>query len=274
MINNKYIDSYGIICFNIDNLINISIDKLLDIDLNNINKIISSCNHLNEIINSDLNKIKILMIRRRHSLNYVQFIRGKYTMVNIYKIFKLMTNLENKMILENNFDYLWNELWKNSAKNKNYKKEYLNSKKKFEKLKENNFYDLFKENNLSNYLEPEWEFPKGKKNNNETTLYCAMREFMEETNLKINNINIFKNINFIEEKYKGTDNKYYRHLYYLAISNNNLKLNNIDNISEVGDINWFNYEEAQKKIRPYHLNKINLINNMYNLISNIIKINL
>jgi 8-oxo-dGTP pyrophosphatase MutT (NUDIX family) len=141
-------------------------------------------------------------------------------------------------------------------------------------LKENNFYELLEENNLSNYLEPEWEFPKGKKNMNETPLTCAIREFNEETNLNINNIKIFENINCIEEKYRGSDNKFYKHLYYLAISNHDLEFNNIDNISEVGDINWFTIEDAINKIRLYYINKIELINNIYNLINNIIKINI
>jgi len=269
MVNITYLNSYGIICFKIDNSLNISIDKLIDYNINNIINLQE--NNLNSEI---INKIKILMIRRRHSLNYVQFIRGKYTIVNLYKIFKLMTICENQMILENNFDYLWNELWRGTAINKNYKKEYLNSKKKFYKLQENNFYDLYKENNLSNFTEPEWEFPKGKKNMNESNLLCAKREFMEETNIKINNIKIFRNINLIEEKYKGTDNKYYKHLYYLGMANSNLKLNNIDNINEVGDIKWLKYDDALKKIRSYNTNKINLINNIYNLIVNIIKNNI
>ena len=264
---NKYINSYGIICFKIDETINISIDKLINAEIDSTNYKINNDINLND-------KIKILMIRRRHSLNYVQFIRGKYTMANLSKIFKLMTNYENKLILNNNFNYLWHELWRDTAKNKNYKKEYLHSKNKFNKLKENNFYELLEENNLSNYLEPEWEFPKGKKNMNETSLTCAIREFNEETNININNIKIFENINCIEEKYRGSDNKFYKHLYYLAISNHDLEFNNIDNISEVGDINWFTIEDAINKIRLYYINKIELINNIYNLINNIIKINI
>ena len=293
----KYINSYGIICFNVHNLIDISIeeiikyissnnqilDKINNNQLNTLeNKQLNTLenNQLNNFKNNQLNnfenkidnydKIKILMIRRRHSLNYVQFIRGKYTLFNLNKIFKLMTKSENILIKNNNFEYLWNELWCDTAKNKNYKKEYLNSKNKFNKLKENNFYNLLEENNMSDYLEPEWEFPKGKRNNKETSLLCAMREFKEETNININNINIFKNIECIDEKYKGTDNKYYKHSYYMAISNNNFKLNTIEHISEVGDINWFNINDALNKIRNYNINKLELINNIYYFINKII----
>ncbi len=40
--------------------------------------------------------------------------------------------------------------------------------------------DLMEETNTS-WIEPEWGFPKGRRNNQETDLDCALREFKEET---------------------------------------------------------------------------------------------
>jgi hypothetical protein len=115
-------------------------------------------------------KIKILMVRRKQSLNYIEFVRGKYDLYNIQhlaKIFSLMTREENLKILSSNFDELWNEIWKETAKSKIYQKEFNLSKLKFEELKENNFFNLLEDSKLSQYNEPEWGFPKGRRNSNE-----------------------------------------------------------------------------------------------------------
>ena len=34
----------------------------------------------------------------------------------------------------------------------------------------------------SKFIEPEWGFPKGRRNNKEKDINCAIREFYEETN--------------------------------------------------------------------------------------------
>jgi len=274
MNNIRYLNSYGIISFHIDESIDISLNK---INLYLLNKYvtINNFNYKNlsniQFLSNYYDKIKILMIRRRHSLNYVQFIRGKYDInnkENINKLFQLMTINENELIQNNSFDFLWNELWKNNAQNDDYKKEYLISENKFNILKKKNFYNLLSIS--SKYEEPEWEFPKGKRNYNEDNLTCAIREFIEETNINIDKINILKNISCIEEKYKGTNNKYYKHLYYMAITPNEFELNTIENIHEVGDIQWLTIKEALSKIRNYYVNKINLIHEIYFFILNLI----
>jgi len=140
--------SYGIVCFNIADINNKQIEnffynKFLDIGEYNY----SNLNNLSLIPNF-YDKIKILMVRRKHSLNYIEFIRGKYDIDNkqqINKLFKLMTIQENIKILNSNFDELWNELWKETAKSKIYQKEFNLSKLKFEDLKANNFYNLLGE---------------------------------------------------------------------------------------------------------------------------------
>ena len=59
-------------------------------------------------------KIKYLMICRKDSLGYVDFIRGKYSTVNLDYIKSMideMTNKEKNYILEKSFDELWNTIW-------------------------------------------------------------------------------------------------------------------------------------------------------------------
>ena len=60
-----------------------------------------------------------------------------------------------------------------------------------------------------------WEFPKGRKNYNEHSLCCALRELHEETNINLNWINIDQTPPIVYN-YKGLDDNYYRTIYYTA----------------------------------------------------------
>ena len=78
-----------------------------------------------------------LLIRRKDSIGYVEFMRGKY---NIYSklyltnIISEMTNEEKERLLTNKFDTLWKNLWGNDI-NTQYRGEEKNSRDKFESLK-------------------------------------------------------------------------------------------------------------------------------------------
>jgi len=182
-----------------------------------------------------------------------------------------MTKEENLKIINNNFEFLWNELWKDTAKSKIYQKEFNLSKIKFEELKYNNFYNLLSENNLSNYQEAEWGFPKGRRNNNEQNITCAMREFNEETCLGFDNLHILERLNCAEEEYTGTNGIKYKHIYYLASSDKELELsiNNECQIYEIGDMAWFTIPEALEKIRSYNEKKIVMIKQIYFFLINL-----
>ena len=274
---NEPIISYGIICFNIN--------KDLGIYQKNIDKYfynkyidISEYNYVNlnniKLIPYYYDKIKILMIRRKHSLNYVDFIRGKYDVNNkehLIKIFNLMSQEENIKIKTTNFEYLWNNLWQNTAINKIYQKEYEISRLKYNELQHYNFYNLL-DNNLSQYLEPEWEFPKGRRNMSEKNIDCALREFNEETNINLNDINILERINCTNEDYIGTNLINYRHTYYLASCTNEIELN-IDNENqsyEIGALEWLTIPQAIEKIRTYYDKRVKMIHQLYFFILNLI----
>jgi 8-oxo-dGTP pyrophosphatase MutT (NUDIX family) len=272
------VTSYGILCFNINSELNITnkkikyyfYNKFLNLDeynYNNLNNI--------KLISDYYDKIKILMIRRRNSLNYVDFIRGKYDINNkiqINKLFQLMSRDENLKIKKDDFNDLWNDLWKETATIKIYQKEYSDSKIKFMELKTNNFYGLLDDNNLSIYLDTEWEFPKGRRNFNEKNLNCAMREFTEETGYKQDEINILERLSCVDEEYIGTNNITYRHVYYLASCTEIFEENKIQNNNyEISDIKWLTVKEAINKLRPYYTVKIKMIHQIYFFIINLIE---
>ena len=156
-----------------------------------------------------------LMIQRRDTLGFVEFMRGKYNLDNyryIYNLFSIMTREERLRIVNNNFDYLWNKLWMDKN-TKQYHNEYDNSKKKFEALKsgfeaDDTIINLQIINNSVEYSweTTEWGFPKGRRNLKETNLDCANREFQEETGLTKEDYIILNQFEPVEEIFLGTNN--------------------------------------------------------------------
>lgn len=248
--------SCGIICFNISKFSMFKIENFL------YNKFIEiedyNYKNLNYIkkINKYKKDIKFLLIQRKHSLSYIEFLRGRYdekNQTNIDKLFSLMSLDEIKKIKETEFQILWDNLWLKTARNKNYLKEMNTSKKKFNYIKNNNLLN----NVSSQYIYPEWGFPKGRRNKYEKNIDCAKREFIEETNFT--NFSLFNRINKVEETFIGTNNIDYKHIYYIAGSENT-ELELLNDNYEIGNIGWFTIDEVINILRPYDITKINLIN--------------
>jgi 8-oxo-dGTP pyrophosphatase MutT (NUDIX family) len=222
------------------------------------------------ILSQAMSSIKFLLVQRKHSLGYVDFLRGKYRVDNIDGInflFQHMNQNEINKIKSYTFDDLWRELWNNDEVKMNYiQKEYLASKQKFEKLKDS--YDIelnldFYINNVQPlYNSNEWGFPKGRKNKFENSKDCAIREFSEETNIPKEKIKIIEMIEPIEENLIGTNGIKYRHIYYIAEIKDNY-LPEIKGNNEIGDINYFSYNDAHSIIREYHLDKKEVLTNVY-----------
>ena len=169
------------------------------------------------------NKIQYLMIKRKHSLGFVEFMRGKYPLHNyeyIINIFNEMSNEEKEKIKISTFSELWNYLWGEQI-GIQYRGEEKISKEKFEAMKEGIetkiSYNLEKiiENCDYNWTGTEWGFPKGRRNYQEKDLNCALREFEEETGYLKSNIKLIQNIIPYEEIFTGSNMKSYKHKYFL-----------------------------------------------------------
>ena len=224
----------------------------------------------------------LLLVQRKDSISYIEFIRGKYSITNTTKLLTILTNItkyEINMILSHNFDYLWNQLWSSNIDKtsvKKFEKEYSASQKKFNFIKSKsntiNIYDILSVLKI-NYIDTEWGIPKGRRNLNESDINVAQREFEEETNINSSQYSIIKSINPIRERFLGTNNIKYDHIYYLAITNDNIipsiDHNNINQIIEIKNINFFTKEHAIKLIRKYETEKKKIINYGFNIINNI-----
>ena len=234
----------------------------------------SSDNDIKNTINPEY-----LLIRRKDTIGYVEFMRGKYNIhskMYLLNIISEMTNDEKTRLLTETFDFLWNKLWGNDIRNQ-YRSEEKNSRDKFESLKNgivlnNDDYSLEtlinEANKIHQWEETEWGFPKGRHNNQEKDLSCALREFEEETGISRSNINIIHNIIPFEEIFTGSNYKSYKHKYYVAYMNNDIEIMNSYQHTEVSKMEWKSYESAMRLIRSYNLEKKEVLTRVNTLIAN------
>ena len=128
---------------------------------------------------------------------------------------------------------------------------------------------LIKESSIiDEWLEPEWGFPKGRRNYMEKDYDCAIREFCEETGYKSNLLINVNNLLPFEEIFTGSNYKSYKHKYYLAnMSYESTKNTDSFQKSEVSKMEWKNFNNSIKSIRSYNLEKINLITKINEIIN-------
>jgi len=221
------------------------------------------------------NQLQYLMIRRKDTLGYIDFMRGKYSVFNkdyIINMLKQMTGEEKELLKSGDFDLLWKRIWGNFNISNQYRAEENVSREKYNSLFngilfKNDFYkleDLIEESNYhDNWTEAEWGFPKGRRNYQESDYECALREFSEETGYNAKVIKNIKNILPFEETFTGSNYKSYKHKYYLTFMEveNTLKTNNFEP-TEVSKMEWKSYDECMKSIRHYNLEKKRVLTNI------------
>lgn len=232
---------------------------------------ISNCDQLYTVA-TYMKTIQFLLVRRKHSLGYMEFVRGKYVKDNIDGItylFQQMTPLEIQKLKTMEFEDIWIDMWGGDIKKISLnKKEYIESKSKFDCLKNKtdvelglDFYVKFAK---PLYDTPEWGFPKGRKSKGESDLECAMREFCEETGYEPEHINVLSDVTPIVENIIGTNGVSYRHIYFLAEDlTDTIPSINEHNKNEIGDIGYYIFDDAYQLLRDYHVEKRAIIRNVF-----------
>ncbi len=213
-------------------------------------------------------KLHFLLIKRRNTLGFVQFVRGQYSISNpeyIQKLFNVMTEEEIQLIKTNDFTYLWRYLWKISEKDNTFSYDYKISLSKYNEIwnsKSNINIDYFISKRSTNYVDQEWGFPKGRKNSSETNVDTAVREFYEETGIDTKHIKVLNKK--LIERYISYDDIEYKNIYYLAKYLGDQKTFSVSNkkeqFIEVSDIRFFTSQGAIDAIRDYSLKKKAIIN--------------
>lgn len=156
--------------------------------------------------------IKFLLIQRKDTIGFIDFVRGKYSNTNDVKLLvEEMTENEKSTLVKLTFRNIWNNMWYNK-KSSIYINDYATSIKKYKLI---DIYNMINGSCPSKFTDTEFGFPKGRKNKNESRLECAVREFREETGYETSEIIIQPDIQFSEVFY-GTNTLVYKHTYFLA----------------------------------------------------------
>lgn len=239
---------------------------------------ITSCGNI--IYRDDKENPEVLMIQRKDSLCFIDFVRGKYDNHNISYMQTLIDKCsvdEKHRLLNTSFRELWKDLWllnDDFAANDDYLKCLI----KFNKIKEGfQINDKFIsintliENSQYKYPHSEWEFPKGRRNMNENDFECAKREFKEETNYDSIDYDIINNLSPFKEEFLGENNVKYKYIYFIGKLCNydkvlSLDPNNNEQITEIKDIQWLTKEAALDKCRDYHHSRKQLIHKIFDFI--------
>jgi 8-oxo-dGTP pyrophosphatase MutT (NUDIX family) len=222
-------------------------------------------------------ELQFLMIRRKDTLGFMDFMRGKYSIYNkeyLLNLLNEMTIHEKSGLLSNGFTELWGKLWCNQSGQ--YIQEERSSRDKFETLisgvmtHDGDNYTLAslieESNSCSQWEEAEWGFPKGRRNHNEKDIDCALREFEEETGYRGNAT--IENLQPFEEIFMGSNFKSYKHKYYLMKVDSDI-CRPFDE-TEVSKIEWKTYDECLASIRSYNLEKKRVIEDIYKCLTNYI----
>lgn len=244
-------------------------------------------------------KLYFLMINRRHSINYLEYIKHRfiyynqktnsyYCNINQAKyIFEHLTIKEYEKIKlsaaegPQGFENLWkNDIFKYNTFVKKYefdqsmkkhKQFYKGIKSKYNHISLCNVMNKYK----PLYTETEWGFPKGRSIEKEDFLTCAKREWKEETGLDDACVKMINTIPITEE-YMGSNKVKYKITYYIGEYidkdkdkdtpfkvNVGVDENNSQQCMEIRDVQWFTYEEVLRKIRPYYRDKKRIFNEVY-----------
>lgn len=218
---------------------------------------------------------QFLLVQRKDSLCYVEFIRGKYTLHNRAYISHLLSNMtreERHRLSSMSFDDLWCNFWQDD-RSKRFLNEYNQSRTRFEQLRAGFGLKTVSSGeivatDLANliatsgpgYEETEWGFPKGRRNIDETDGNCAVREFSEETGLLGSDVEPLRPCRSFEETFTGSNKVRYRHVYYVVRATSEDLLDgaegsppprpvSVHQNREIRRVAWFGRTEVLARIR-------------------------
>lgn len=197
----------------------------------------------------DVNNVEVLMIRRKDSMAYTEFMRGRYDPSDIEYVKKLVENMTKQEISKlhkETFESLWNKLWTCPERHDH---ELKISKERYEVVKH-----VF--STTSVYTEPEWGFPKGRRLKCETDEQCAEREFYEETNIPRSSYIIVSGVK-LEEVFYGTNNVLYGHRYLVALLKSPATVDIHQKFTsmqrrEISAIGWKSLSDCSALTRPHY----------------------
>ena len=219
---------------------------------------------------------EFLMIRRKDTLGYMDFMRGKFPIYQKNYILNMMTQMtiDEKNRLRQKYREYHNHEMGGTVQNQNTIKEKIHALIVGINHPDGSFYDLAALLDESDHIsehwhEPEWGFPKGRRNMQENDYDCALREFSEETGYATTVLQNIRNILPFEEIFIGSNYKSYRHKYYIMHLPYEASVSSTKSYqkSEVSGMEWKSYAHCLKDIRSYNLEKKRILRNVYECIA-------
>ena len=206
--------------------------------------------------------LEYLMICRKDSLGYIDFLRGKFSLNQKFYILNMckqmtvqekeglrvkMNNIENNHklpILKDKINTLIQGVTHNGE---TYDLKHI----------------LDESDKYGSYEDPEWGFPKGRRNPFESDYDCAIREFSEETGYSSHMVTNVRNVAPFEETFSGSNYNSYKHKYFLMHMDYNTSLENHQyQKTEVSKVEWKTFDQCLQCIRPYNLEKKKVLINI------------
>lgn len=236
-----------------------------------------------------------MLVQRKDSLAYVEFIRGKYSLMNTDYIVQMLSNMtrqeQDKLVTCEGFESLWSDFWQSDT-TRNFVKEYEQSSNRFSALRagypHHQHSTPFSLTNalaecrqmVAPYEETEFGFPKGRKNINESDVDCACREFSEETGIPERDIRLVENMMPFEETFWGSNHVRYRHTYFVAqymgsddairsMPTNHAIATTLSNpvqMREIRALGWFDADGVMARLRMHYTERRSLFRQINNLL--------
>lgn len=214
-----------------------------------------------------IDDVEVLMVRRKDSMSFSEFVRGKYDPGRTDYVLTLLSNMtqaEIQRLRTEDFESIWARMWGNSIIERR-EQEFLSSREKFNSIKG------VVETATSAYIEPEWGFPKGRRLKCETDQGCAEREFWEESNIHRTEYCIVSGLQ-LEETFRGTNGIAYKHKYFVAVL---VKPHDIrqpftsSQRQEVSAIGWKTLAECATLTRPQYTQRGFVLRDLANIVQTI-----
>jgi 8-oxo-dGTP pyrophosphatase MutT (NUDIX family) len=182
----------------------------------------------------------ICMVKKNKTYAFETFVRARNFNEHMFD----MMSLEEKILISKlNFDNIIRRCYYNARIGENV---YTNMKTRFERAYlydggKNILAQLAKSKRSINGI---WEIPKGRSSGNESNIDTAIREFRQETQIDIRDVNILYNKRFTYNFRDMMQN--YCYVYFLAFTKkeclHNFNITEYSQYSEISDIMWFNMD--------------------------------
>jgi len=180
-----------------------------------------------------------LLVRRKHSVEFLTFIKGFYRLTYLPILLSLLTHEETLMIRDLINEKSFNDLYFSTLKldSNNYRyalDRFLESKDIIMSI----INIVHSDNSL------QWNWPRGRvSDNRENPFLCACREFVEEVEVPLPQP-MYISKNYYSEIINTVTGRCIESRYWIYVIENEIYLNPVENHDEVSHRAWFTTEQC------------------------------